>query len=176
MADKKIADLNGGVLVNPAMADKMLIETVAGNSRPTDFSRVRDLMDKQIDRYLVLLGGSKGGLRLMSAEFTPDLSSASVTVSAAFPAGSLILGVTTYVNAILTGALTSFDVGLTGNLSAFGNYLSTAATTSKVGVVSPIPILTPTDLILTANGGNGASNADKIRVVAYYLLWDTPAE
>jgi hypothetical protein len=174
MADKKISELNGGVAVTPADGDWAIIETVAGNSRPTNFGLMADLLDGKTERRLASPGANMGGLRIVTSEFTPNLSAGSVTISAAIPAGALVLGVTTFVNALLTGSLTSFDVGTVASPSLFGNYIGVSASTLNIAQISPLPIAAATDIVLTANGGSGASNAGKIRVVAYYLLWETP--
>lgn len=174
MADKKISELNGGVLVNPAMGDRLLLETLAGgNSRGTDFTRVAGLLDKQSDRYLIQMGNF-GGLRLMSAKWEPELNAADATIEDAIPPGSLLLGVTTFINALLTGSLTSLDIGIPGDITKFGTNVSIAANTAHRGIIAPMPISASTDIVLTANGGAGASNTGKISIVAYYLLWDIP--
>ena len=136
-------------------------------------SRVRDLIDGQTSRTL-LSRGTQGAMSLVSASFEPTLNGASVSVAGAIPDRSLVVAATVYVNAALTGGMTSFSVGYTGATSAFGSGIAIAAGSSNIGVIGPQPFYAATDLVLTAAGGTGSSNAGKIRVVLYYLSWATP--
>jgi hypothetical protein len=167
MVDKTIAALNGGVTVAPTLNDLMLMEQ-GGNSRPTTVGLIKDLLDGQANRKLVSLG-TKGSLNIEMIEATPDLAGTSVTVTGFFPANSIVLAVTAFVNANLTGGLTSFDLGLAGNTGAFATSVGTSASTSRVGVIAPMPIASATNLLITHNGGSGSGNAGKVRVVAYVL-------
>ena len=146
-----------------------------GNSREGNFGHVRNLLDKQTSRTLVKPLGNQGRMALNTATvlLTPD--GTSVTATGFLPDRAIVLCVTSYVIAALTGGPTSFDVGLTGTPAAFGSTIGITTGASNIGVVSPFPTFGATDVLVTLNGATGSGNTDKLRLVAYYLSFDTPA-
>lgn len=146
-----------------------------GNSREGNFGHVRDLLDGQLSRTLVKPVGTQGRLSLNAAMVLLTPNGTSVTSTGLIPARAIVLCVTSYVIAALTGGPTSFDVGITGTPAAFGSTIGVTTGASNIGVVSPFPTFGATDVLVTLNGGTGSGNTDKLRLVAYYLGFDTPA-
>lgn len=146
-----------------------------GNSRHANHGHIRDLLDRQTSRTLVKPAGNQGRMALNTATVLLTPNGASVTATGFLPDRAIVLCVTSYVIAALTGGPTSFDVGLTGTPAAFGSTIGVTTGASNIGVVSPFPTFGATDVLVTLNGGTGSGNTDKLRLVAYYLSFDTPA-
>lgn len=170
--DKETSDLTAVTTVGFADIFAMV---QGGNSRRADFSMVQDLLDEQTSRTLIKPAGNQGRLTLNSASvlLTPD--GADVTAAALIPARSIVLAVTSYVVSTLTGTMISFDVGVTGDLDQFGAAIGITSGSDNIGVVGPFPTYSDLDVIVTLNGGTGSTNTNKLRLVAYYLGFDTPA-
>lgn len=173
MANKETSDLTAVTTIGLADIFAMV---QGGDSRKADFSQVRDVIDQQTSRTLVKAAGDQGRMTLnaTSVLLTPD--GASVTATDLIPARSIVLSVTAYVISTLTGTMTSFDVGISGDADAFGGTIGITAGSNNIGVVGPFPTYTDTDVIVTLNGGTGSGNSDKLRLVAYYVGFDVPAE
>lgn len=101
------------------------------------------------------------------------LSGASVTLSAAIPDGAVVVGVTSRVSTLITGA-TGYQIGTVADPDRWGDITGTAVgTVSKnsdwtVGTVECFT--SATDIVLTANGSNFTAGA--IEVCVHYLLGD----
>jgi hypothetical protein len=105
-------------------------------------------------------------------QFVSGLSGANVTAATQIPAGALVLACSARVVTAISGA-TSFEVGYTGSLSAFGSGLGVAAGSTNEGLVGPNPFYSATNLILTSAGGSFTAGA--VRLSLYYLLFTPPA-
>lgn len=146
-----------------------------GNSRKGTILQLQSWLDEQISRALVRPAvAAHGKLRVLSSMVTVTPNGASVTATGLIPARSICLGVTAYVISTLTGTMTSFSVGYTGQTSAFGSGVGITAGSTNVGVGTPFAAAAATDVIVTLAGGTGSTNTNKIRLVAYYLSLDTP--
>lgn len=172
MADKTLTELTAGVSITAA---DLFLATQAGSSRKVTGAQLAAWMDAQPEHVLANLG-ALGKLSIKAASFTPTLNGTSVTIANAIPTRAIVLGVTTYVRTALSGTLTSFNVGDSSDSSRFGGSVDIAAGSSNIGVVGPFATYAPTGIVLTAVGGSGTSNASKIRIVAYYLAFDTPTD
>ena len=95
------------------------------------------------------------------------MSGASVTASVQIPANCIVLAVGAYVVTTITGA-TSYEVGVSGNLSQFGSGLSLTAGSSNPGLIGPTAFYAATSLILTAVGSNFTAGA--VRLSIHYML------
>jgi len=95
------------------------------------------------------------------------MSGASVTALAQIPAYSIVFAVGARVITTITGA-TSYEVGVSGNLSQFGSGLSLAAGSTNYGLIGPTAFYSATSLILTAAGSN--FTAGSVRLSIHYML------
>jgi hypothetical protein len=84
-------------------------------------------------------------------EQTVTLSGASVNASVPIPANCIVLAVGAKVVTPITGA-TSYQVGVSGNLSQFGSGLSLGAGSSNFGLIGPTAFYANTTIIITAAG------------------------
>ncbi|MEJ6388105.1 DUF2793 domain-containing protein [Gymnodinialimonas ulvae] len=106
-------------------------------------------------------------LAMRSVELDVTLSAgSSVTTPVLFPARSIAYGVTGRVITTITGAATSWDLGVTDELQRFGSGLGLAQNSWVNGPGAPQVFWSPTALEITAQGGNFAGGA--IRLVAHY--------
>lgn len=98
------------------------------------------------------------------------LSGATATATNLIPAGSIVLGVTTRVNTLITGA-TTFKVGDGTDDDRWGATVGLTAGTTTTGssfTISSVPIYTSaTSVVLTANGSNFTAGA--VRVTVHYI-------
>lgn len=106
------------------------------------------------------------GFGMHSVEEDLACSGASVTSTIVIPNRGICVGVTTKTLVSVTGA-TSFDCGISGQVSKFGGSLGIAAGSTNVGVIGPEAFYSDTALVLTANGGNFTGGT--VRVVIHYL-------
>lgn len=118
--------------------------------------------------------GQKTGVQIAEGFFTP-LVGATHTFVGLIPAGSMVIGVTSRVTALITGA-TDFDLGDGTTVDKFGAALPVAATSTSdltdSTVTAPTIYTVATDVVLTANGG--AFTAGDIRVAVHYLILTAP--
>lgn len=115
-------------------------------------------------------GGSVG---LTSAEFDVTLTAgASVTTPVLFPARAIAYGITGRVISAITGAATTWDIGVTGDLQRYGSGLGTALNSWVSGPGAPQVYWSPTALEITAQGGNFAGGT--IRLIAHYAELSLP--
>lgn len=109
--------------------------------------------------------GSAAGLAIREAEVS--LSGATSSALALLPARAIVLSVTAWNAAAVTGAA-SYAVGISGSPALFGSSLSPSAGASNVGVVAPFPTYAPADVILTAGGGSFSGG--RVRLSAALLV------
>jgi hypothetical protein len=114
--------------------------------------------------------GSKVTVAVAEQEVT-GLSGTSVNAPTQIPAGALVLAVGARVVTAISGA-TSFEIGYSGNLGAFGSGLGIAAGTTNAGLIGPNPFYTATTVVLTASGGNFTAGA--VRLSVMYLTFTPP--
>jgi Major tropism determinant N-terminal domain len=99
------------------------------------------------------------------------LSGASVNASLQIPANCIVFAVGARVTTAITGA-TSYEVGVSGNLSQFGSSLSIAAGSTNYGLIGPTAFYSATTLTLTAAGGNFTAGAVRLSI---HLAYCTPS-
>jgi len=95
------------------------------------------------------------------------LSGSSTNAPVQIPANCIVLAVGARVITAITGA-TSYEVGVSGNLSQFGSSLSIAAGSTNYGLIGPTAFYTATTLTITAQGGS--FSAGQVRLSISYLL------
>jgi hypothetical protein len=160
-----INGVNGSVVLNQAYAS---IELESSGSGWTIINHEYGIATK-------LLAESAHGANIQAAvlEFQQSgLSGASVTCSTQIPANCIVLAVGVRVTTAITGP-TSYEIGVTGNLSQFGSLLSLPAGSTNFGLIGPTAFYTATSLILTATGGSFSAGA--VRLSISYLLVNPPA-
>jgi len=114
-----------------------------------------------------------GGMAMMSAEADVSITAgASLTTSLAFPARSLVMGVTGRVTQAITGTLTDWRLGDAASDARFGNGLGVAQNSWISGPVNPFVVWAGTPLQLTANGGDFAGGT--VRVAIHYAQFAIP--
>lgn len=114
-----------------------------------------------------------GSVALTSAEFDVTLTAgASVTTPILFPARAIAYGITGRVVSAITGAATTWDIGVTGDLQLYGSGLGTALNSWVSGPGTPLVYWAPTALEITAQGGNFAGGT--IRLIAHYAELSLP--
>lgn len=170
MADKELSDLTAASALSTA---DLFYIVQGGNSRKLTGTQLRNFIDGRSTRQLVTLG-ARGSVHLSAVDRLVTLDGASAAATALLPDRSIPICVTAYVISTLTGTLTSFDVGIPGELGKFGSTLPLSAGSDNVGVVPPFAVYADTDVVVTANGGTGSGNTDKIRLVAYYFEFVAP--
>jgi hypothetical protein len=92
-------------------------------------------------------------VQMQIIEQTVTLSGASSNASVPIPANCIVLAVGARVLTTITGA-TSYEIGVSGNLSQFGSLLSVPAGSSNFGLIGPTAFYTNTTIIITAAGGS----------------------
>ena len=103
------------------------------------------------------------------------LSGATVTCTDLIPAGCILLGITTRVTTVITGA-TSVDIGDGSDADRWGNDTAiTAGTTTGLADLTGTGLavnVAAMSVVLTANGSNFLTGA--IRVTAHYIRLTAP--
>jgi hypothetical protein len=92
-------------------------------------------------------------VQIQVIEQTVTLSGASTNASVPIPANCIVLAVGARVLTAITGA-TSYEIGVSGNLSQFGSPLAVPAGSSNFGLIGPTAFYTNTTIIITAAGGS----------------------
>ena len=90
--------------------------------------------------------------RYIDLETSVTLSGASTNASLQIPADCIVLAVGARVVTAITGA-TSYEVGVSGNLSQFGSALAIAAGSTNFGLIGPTAFYTNATIIVSATGG-----------------------
>jgi hypothetical protein len=106
-------------------------------------------------------------LQIGMLETLVTLSGGSTNASVQIPANCIVLAVGARVVTAITGA-TSFEVGVSGNLSQFGSGLSISAGSTNYGLIGPTAFYSATTLTITATGGS-FSGGQVILSIAYML-------
>lgn len=119
----------------------------------------------------IVLTVNGAGLGMDIAEEEVVCSGASVTTTIFFPARSIALAVSVRTTLAITGA-SSFNCGISGDLSKFGGSLGIALGSTNIGVIGPTAFYSNTPLVLTAVGGNFTGG--KVRVAAQFLTFAAP--
>jgi hypothetical protein len=97
---------------------------------------------------------------------------ATTSTAIVIPARAIVLAVSTRTTVAVTGA-TSYNCGVSGDVSKFGGALGVAKNSSNVGVIGPTAYYADTPVLLTAVGAN--FTAGKVRVAVHLLRFDAPA-
>ncbi|WP_224814368.1 DUF2793 domain-containing protein [Hasllibacter sp. MH4015] len=119
------------------------------------------------------LSPGNASLNMKSVEFDVTLTAgASVTTPILFPARAIAFGVTGRVTAAITGAATTWDLGVAGDLQRYGSGLGVGLNSWVNGPGAPQVYWSPTALEITAQGGNFAGGT--IRLVAHYAELSLP--
>ncbi len=92
-------------------------------------------------------------VQMQIIEQTVTLSGASTNASVPIPANCVVLAVGARVLTTITGT-TSYEIGVSGNLSQFGSLLSVPAGSSNFGLIGPTAFYTNTTIIITSAGGS----------------------
>ncbi len=114
-----------------------------------------------------------GSLAMKSVQVDVPLAVGSaVTTPALFPARAIAHGITGRVIADITGTVTSWDIGVAGDLQRYGSGLGTALNSWVSGPGAPQVYWSPTALEITAQGGTFAGGT--IRLVAHFAELSLP--
>ncbi len=101
-----------------------------------------------------------------------DLSSATQTTTN-IPNRATVLAVNTRVITAITGTVTSFGVGVSGDTSRYGNGIGTAQDSTNVGLTyHPVSYYSDTPLVLTPD--SGSFTAGTVRINVQYLTFRGP--
>jgi hypothetical protein len=114
--------------------------------------------------------GASLALQIIEEELT--LSGASVVSTITIPNGSICFGVSERVTEAVTGAA-SFKVGVSGELSKFGDLLGLSLGSANFGIIGPTAFYADTTVVVTANGSNFTGG--KVRL-AIHVLRVTPPQ
>jgi hypothetical protein len=100
-------------------------------------------------------------------ETSVTLSGASTTASVSIPANCIVFAVGARVTTTIAGA-TSYEVGVSGNLSQFGSGLGLASGSTNYGLIGPTAFYSATSLVVTAAGSNFTGGV--VRLSIHYML------
>jgi major tropism determinant Mtd-like protein len=95
------------------------------------------------------------------------LSGGSTNASVQIPADCIVLAVGARVVTTITGA-TSYEVGVSGNLSQFGSALALSAGSTNYGLIGPTAFYSATTPTITAAGGSFTGG--QVRLSIAYML------
>jgi hypothetical protein len=115
----------------------------------------------------IAAGAHGANIQAQVIEQTVNLSGASATASVPIPANCIVLAVGARVTTTISGA-TSYEVGVSGNLSQFGSGLALPAGSLNFGLIGPTAFYVNTNLIITAAGGS--FTAGQVRLSMSILL------
>ena len=94
------------------------------------------------------------------------MSGATVT-GPSIPANCIVFSVGARVVTTIAGP-TSYEIGYSGNLTAFGSGLSLPAGSTNYGLIGPQAFYNPTPILLTATGSSFTAGA--VRLSVHYML------
>jgi hypothetical protein len=106
-------------------------------------------------------------LQIGMLETLVTLSGGSTNASVQIPANCIVLAVGARVVTAITGA-TSYEVGVSGNLSQFGSGLIISAGSTNYGLIGPTAFYSATTLTITATGGSFSGG--QVRLSIAYML------
>jgi Major tropism determinant N-terminal domain len=95
------------------------------------------------------------------------LSGSSTDASVQIPANCIVFAVGARVVTAITGA-TSYEVGVSGNLSQFGSLLSISAGSTNYGLIGPTAFYSTTPLTVTSAGGSFTGGQVRLSI-SYFL-------
>ncbi len=99
---------------------------------------------------------------------------ATSTTSVEIPQYAMVYAVTGRVKTVITGSLSSFDLGVAGATNRYGGGLGLAQGSWLVGITGqPVTYYSQTPLVLTANGGDFA--AGEVRLALHYYKPTPPS-
>ena len=156
--DVAIASAGGWVFVTPARGWQALVLDMGA-------SAIFDGAAWRVGAMTLTPNGAS--MTMKSVEVDVSLSAgASVTTPVLFPERSISYGVTGRVVSTITGAATTWDLGITGELQRYGSGLGLAQNSWVNGPGAPQVFWSPTALEITAQGGDFSGGT--IRLVAHY--------
>jgi hypothetical protein len=106
-------------------------------------------------------------LQIGMLETLVTLSGGSTNASVQIPANCIVVAVGARVVTAIAGA-TSYEVGVSGNLSQFGSGLSISAGSTNYGLIGPTAFYSATTLTITATGGSFSGG--QVRLSIAYML------
>ena len=106
-------------------------------------------------------------LQIGMLETLVTLSGGSTNASVQIPANCIVVAVGARVITAITGA-TSYEVGVSGNLSQFGSGLSISAGSTNYGLIGPTAFYSAATLTITATGGSFSGG--QVRLSIAYML------
>ena len=106
-------------------------------------------------------------LQIGMLETLVTLYGGSTNASVQIPANCIVVAVGARVITAITGA-TSYEVGVSGNLSQFGSGLSISAGSTNYGLIGPTAFYSATTLTITATGGSFSGG--QVRLSIAYML------
>lgn len=111
------------------------------------------------------IGAYGGTLGLRCLEYEVDLSGGGTqaTVANAIPERVIVLGVTSWVETLVTGPA-QFKVGIAGELDKFGGAIWPGVWSANVGVVGPYATYADTDLLVSAQNDATAFTGGTVRL------------
>ncbi|MBJ3776406.1 DUF2793 domain-containing protein [Acuticoccus mangrovi] len=109
----------------------------------------------------------------VAQETLSSLSGAYVETTTAFPAGSVVFGVSMRVTEAVTG-VPSFGVGVSGEPSKFGGSLGTGVGSTNAGPVGPYGNYSNAKVRLTPTSGSFTGGT--VKLALHYCLMQVPAE
>jgi len=135
----------------------------------SDQSGVWTTVDQGFMPALANLAAAAHGanLQIGMLETLVTLSGGSTNASVQIPANCIVLAVGARVVTAITGA-TSYEVGVSGNLSQFGSGLSISAGSTNYGLIGPTAFYSATTLTITATGGSFSGG--QVRLSIAYML------
>lgn len=116
------------------------------------------------------LGGLSGGITVLE-ETMSGLSGPFAETTAVLPAGSVVFGVSMCVTTAVTG-VSSFGVGIAGELTKFGGALGTAVGSTNAGPVGPYGNYSDTKVRLTPT--NGSFTGGAVKLALHYIAMKIP--
>ena len=116
-----------------------------------------------------------GELNMQVLEDTVTLSGASTDANIAIPPGAIVFGCAARVISEITGAtITSWTLGYTGSLTAFGSLLGLPVGSTNIGNIGGQGFYgAPTAITFTPTGGTFTGGV--VRIMLYYFLPVVPA-
>ncbi len=118
-------------------------------------------------------GGSAFAFRVHEFDHVLTAGATSLT-SAELPANTVVFGVTGRLLSDITGSLTSWRLGVSGSDNRYGSGLGVAAGSWLRGLTgSPLTYYSPTELLLTADGGT-FDGGGEVRLAVHYATLGLP--
>jgi hypothetical protein len=159
-------------------AGELLVDTtnnrvqVHDGSTPGGFPAAKLSEVPVISPLVTLAQGAHGSnIQFGCLEELETMSGASVTSGIQIPSRAVVFAVSCLVLTAITGA-TSFEVGVSSNLSQFGSGLGISAGSNNSGIIGPTGFYAATPIILTSAGGSFTGGT--VRISIQYMLCGVP--